>query len=226
MDTHPSHGLPFADRTQAGRLLAARLLELKLATPITVLALPRGGVPVAAEVARALHAPLDLLLVRKIGMPGQRELAVAAVVDGDPPCMVIDESTWHAAGLCAGDVEDQRQQALLENERRRAVYLRGRAPLPLEGHTAVVVDDGIATGTSVRAALKALRARHPARLVLAVPVAPADTLASLRGEVDQIVCLEQPAIFRAVGEHYVEFDQVDDAGVLAALADAQASVPA
>jgi putative phosphoribosyl transferase len=90
----------------------------------------------------------------------------------------------------------------------------------------VVVDDGIATGTSVRAALKALRARHPARLVLAVPVAPADTLASLRGEVDQIVCLEQPAIFRAVGEHYVEFDQVDDAGVLAALADAQASVPA
>ena len=224
MDTHPSHGLPFADRTQAGRLLAARLLELKLAPPITVLALPRGGVPVAAEVARALHAPLDLLLVRKIGMPGQRELAVAAVVDGDPPCMVIDESIWRAAGLCAGDVEDQRQQALLENERRRAVYLQGRAPLALEGRTAVVVDDGIATGTSMRAALKALRARHPARVVLAVPVAPADTLAALRGEVDQIVCLAQPALFRAVGEHYVEFDQVDDPGVLAALAAARGSV--
>jgi len=203
MDTHPSHGLPFADRAQAGRRLAARLLELKLAPPITVLALPRGGVPVAAEVARALHAPLDLLLVRKIGMPGQRELAVAAVVDGD--------------------IEDQRQQALLENERRRAVYLRGRAPLPIEGRTAVVVDDGIATGTSMRAALKALRARHPARVVLAVPVAPADTLAALRGEVDQIVCLAQPALFRAVGEHYVEFDQVDDPGVLAALAAARGS---
>jgi putative phosphoribosyl transferase len=226
MDIRTSHGLPFSDRAQAGRRLAARLLELKLAEPITVVALPRGGVPVAAEVARALHAPLDLVLVRKIGMPGQRELAVAAIADGNPPCMVIEPSLWRDAALQDHDIAGQRQQALIENDRRRAVYLHGRAPLPLEGRTVVVVDDGIATGTSVRAALKALRARHPARLVLAVPVAPADTLASLRGEVDQIVCLEQPAIFRAVGEHYVEFDQVDDAGVLAALADAQASVPA
>jgi putative phosphoribosyl transferase len=223
MDTHPSHGLPFADRAQAGRRLAARLLELKLAPPITVLALPRGGVPVAAEVARALHAPLDLVLERKIGMPGQRELAVAAIVDGDPPCMVIEPSLWRDAALQDRDIAEQRQQALLENERRRRVYLHGRAPLPLEGRTVVVVDDGIATGTSMRAALKALRARHPAHLVLAVPVAPADTLAALRSEVDQVVCLEQPAVFRSVGEHYVDFDQVDDQGVLAALAAAQAS---
>ena len=220
MDTRTAAGLPFADRAQAGRRLAARLLELKLPAPITVLALPRGGVPVAAEVARALHAPLDLVLVRKIGMPGQRELAVAAVVDGHPPSLVIDEPIWQAYGLAHSDIEDQRQQALLENERRRAVYLRSREPLPLEGRTAVVVDDGIATGTTMRAALQALRARHPARLVLAVPVAPADTVAALRSEVDQLVCLEQPAVFRAVGEHYIDFDQVDDQGVINALAAA------
>ncbi len=207
----------FHDRTQAGRALARRLLKMALTPPIVVLALPRGGVPVAVQVARALHAPLDLLLVRKIGAPMQPELAVAAIVDGDPPELVDDEQIQAACGvsrdfvLAAADVEQQ------ENVRRREAYLHGRAPLPLQGATAIVVDDGIATGTTVRAALLALRRRKPARLILAVPVAPADTLARLRAEVDDIICLAQPDPFHAVGLHYLDFRQVDDDEVRAAL---------
>jgi putative phosphoribosyl transferase len=223
MDRFPHPLTPFADRAQAGRALAAQLLQMNIVAPITVLALPRGGVPVAAEVARALHAPLDLVLVRKISLPEQPELAVAAVVDGNPPALVVAE--YFARGTAARDeIKVQTQQALAEIARRREVYLHGREPLPLKGRTAVLVDDGIATGTTARAALKAVRARHPARLVLAVPVAPADTLAALRQEADVVVCLRQPASFRAVGEHYADFTQVDDDGVLAALALA-AAVP-
>jgi putative phosphoribosyl transferase len=224
MDTFPHALRPFADRVQAGRALAARLLEMDIAAPVTVLALPRGGVPVAAEVARALRAPLDLVLVRKISLPGQPELAVAALVDGNPPALVVADHFTPNTTL-RDEIEMQTQQALHEIARRREVYLHGREPLPLEGRTAVLVDDGIATGTTMRAALKAVRARHPARLVLAVPVAPADTLAALRHEADAVVCLMQPPRFRAVGEHYVDFTQVDDEGVLAALAAAVPSTP-
>lgn len=223
MDRTSHSAALFANRTQAGCRLAAALLECHLTPPFTVLALPRGGVPVAAEVARVLHAPLDLVLVRKIGMPGQPELAVAAIVDGNPPCMVVEDRLWHSAGLLDEDLEQQTQQALLEIARRHQAYLQGRAPLPLEGRTAIVVDDGIATGTTMRAALKAVRARHPARVVLAVPLAPTDSLELLRGEVDQVVCLEQPALFQAVGQHYADFDQVDDHGVLDALASVGSS---
>ncbi|MDE2628144.1 MAG: phosphoribosyltransferase [Burkholderiales bacterium] len=207
----------FADRTQAGRALARRLQELKLPAPVVVLALPRGGVPVGAEVARALGAPLDLLLVRKIGVPWQRELAVAAVAEGEPPDIVIEAEVQRATDVSAAYIEAQAQTELGEIARRRRFYLGGRAPLAVAGCTAIVVDDGIATGTTMRAALRALRRRHPARLVLAVPVAPADTLAALRDEVDQVVCLYQPSPFNAVGQHYDEFHQVDDDEVLAAL---------
>jgi putative phosphoribosyl transferase len=207
----------FADRTQAGRALAEALLALRLAPPVVVLALPRGGVPVAVPVARALRAPLDLLLVRKIGAPWQRELAVAAVVDGEPPDIVVDEQTLGYAGVDRRYVEAEAETALQEIRRRRALYLGGRAAVAVEGATVVVVDDGIATGTSVRAALKALRRRAPARLVLAVPVAPHDTLAALRAEVDDLVCLATPEPFHAVGAHYVDFHQVNDDEVLAAL---------
>lgn len=207
----------FADRAQAARLLAQRLAAMHLAPPIVVLALPRGGVPIGAEVARVLHAGLDLLLVRKIGAPWQRELAVAAVVDGEPPEIVIDEPMLREAGIGRDYIETQARLALQEIDRRRALYLAGRAPLPLAGVTAIVVDDGIATGTTMRAALKALRRKGPRRLVLAVPVAPADTCAALRAEVDDLVCLAQPEPFRAIGLHYDDFHQLEDAEVIRAL---------
>jgi len=222
----PRQGLrAFADRSEAGRELARRLLQLKLPPPCVVLALPRGGVPVAAEVARALHAPLDLLLVRKIGMPWQPELALAAVVEGDPPDIVYEDPLRHGADADHAYVEAQLKQQLREITRQRQAYLHGRPPVAVQGCTTIVVDDGIATGTTVRAALKALRRRQPARLVLAVPVAPRDTLQALRSEVDQIVCLATPHPFRAVGEHYLCFDQVEDAQVLEALNPAAPAQP-
>jgi putative phosphoribosyl transferase len=215
--------LRLADRKQAGQRLAQRLQALRLPPPVTVLALPRGGVPVAAEVARVLAAPLDLLLVRKIGMPWQPELALAAVVEGDPPDLVCDDperALDHGAHLQA-----QLPLQLQEMARQRQAYLQVRAPVGVQGRTVVLVDDGIATGTTVRAALRALRRRGPARLVLAVPVAPADTLQALSAEVDAIVCLVSPQRFRAVGEHYVDFSQVEDAQVIAALQSASTAPP-
>ena len=215
----------FADRAEAGRALARRLAGQALRPPVVVLALPRGGVPIGAEVARTLGAPLDLLLVRKIGAPGQPELAVAAVAEGPPPQTVVDEALCRTTGARRRDIDRQAQEELVEIERRRRVYLGGRAPLPVEGATVVVVDDGIATGTTVRAALQALRRRRPARIVLAVPVGPADTVAALHSEsdADEVLCLEQPAAFRAIGLHYREFHQVSDEEVVAALAAAAKS---
>ena len=207
----------FTDRGEAGRALAARLAAMALVPPVVVLALPRGGVPVAAEVARVLGAPLDLLLVRKIGAPWQPELAVAAVVDGDPPDIVVDELTSRMSGVDRDYIDREAQRELQEIRRRRQVYLAGRTPVAVAGATVVVVDDGIATGTTVRAAMKALRRRRPARLVLAVPVAPADTVAALSQEADEVVCLAQPEPFHAIGLHYADFHQVPDDEVLAAL---------
>lgn len=214
---------PFADRRAAGRALAAELVARRLAPPVVVLALPRGGVPVAAEVARALGAPLDLVIVRKIGAPWQPELAVAAVAEGEPPEVVVDEPIRAALGVSRPSIDRQAARELAEIARRRAVYLAGRPPLPVSGATVVVVDDGIATGTSLRAALGALRRLGPAHVVLAVPVAPADTLAALRAEVDDTVCLASPEPFDAVGAHYVDFRQVADDEVLDALASTRRS---
>lgn len=215
----------FADREEAGRLLARRLASRPRERPLVVLALPRGGVPVGLEVARALRAPLDLLLVRKIGAPWQPELAVAAVVDGQPPQLVVDEETSTMTGADADYIEKARLRELGEIERRRHVYLRGRAPVPVTGATVIVVDDGIATGTTMRAALKGLRQMKPKRLVVAVPVAPADTIAALAAEVDEVVCLEQPEFFHAIGNHYADFHQVPDEEVVAALRAAEAPAP-
>ena len=212
----------FESRDEAGRALAARLLHMRIAPPVVVLALPRGGVPIGAAVARALGAPLDLLMVRKIGVPWQPELALAAVVDGERPEIVIDEEVARQCNVDPNYIQDQSLVELREIERRRKLYLQGRAAVPLEGCTTIVVDDGIATGTTVRAALKALRRSEPARLVLAVPVAPAEVVAALRGEVDEVVCLSQPYPFRAIGEHYADFHQLGDDEVLAALASCPA----
>lgn len=209
--------LPFADRRAAGRALAQRLLESKLRAPIVVLALPRGGVPVAAEVARALGAALDLVLVRKIGAPWQPEFAIGAVAEGEPAQIVVDPAVRAMAGLDRAYIDGQARAGLREIARRRQLYLRGRPPVSLDGCTAVVVDDGVATGATMRAALKAVRARRPANLVLAVPVAPSDTLAELSPEVDLVICLEQPRPFESVGQHYIDFAQVGDDEVMAAL---------
>jgi putative phosphoribosyl transferase len=215
----------FADRAEAGRALASRLLAMSLPGPVVVLALPRGGVPVAAEVARALRAPLDLLLVRKIGAPIQPELAVAAVVEGSPPAVVRDERTCAATGADSAYIERGVAQALVEIERRRDLFLAGRRQIPVRGATVIVVDDGMATGTTVRAALLGLRLRHPARVVLAVPVAPPDSLTALRAEVDEVVCLMQPTPFHAIGLYYRDFHQLTDDEVVAALASASGPAP-
>lgn len=217
--------LEFADRAEAGRALARRLTELPFEGRVVVLALPRGGVPIAAEVARALGAELDLVLVRKIGAPFQPELAVAAIVDGTPPDIVVDDETSSLTGVDRSYIDKQAKRELIEIERRRRVYLGDRVPVEIKGATAIVVDDGIATGTTVRAALKALRRRQPKRLLLAVPVAPADTLASLRAEVDEIVCLSTPSPFHAIGLHYTDFHQVSDDEVLAAMVSGKSAKP-
>ena len=206
----------FKDRVDAGRQLAAAVVRLGLVDPL-VLALPRGGVPVAAEVARALHAPLDLLIVRKIGAPGQPELAVAAIAEGDPPTVVIDE---HTSQLTAGDhayIKREVRTQRAEIERRCEAYRRGWARLAVADKTVVVVDDGIATGTTVRAALKALRRMRPSRIVLAVAVASNDTIYELSKLVDDVVCLSQPGSFGSVGTYYADFEQVGDDEVVALL---------
>ncbi|MCZ8236578.1 MAG: phosphoribosyltransferase [Inhella sp.] len=204
----------FAHRTEAGQRLAQRLLGLRLPHPV-VLALPRGGVPVAAEVARALGAPLDLLLVRKIGAPLQPEWAIGALAEGEPEVLDIEERTLQACGATRDDVLRTLPAHRQEIARRRALYLGGRAPLPLQGCTALLVDDGIATGATVRAAIRAVRQRQPQRVVLAVPVAPASELPALRALVDELVCLSAPECFGAVGRHYADFSTIEDADVVA-----------
>jgi putative phosphoribosyl transferase len=186
-----------------------------------VLALPRGGVPVAVEVAKALKAPLDLVLVRKIGVPFQRELAAAAVVDGGDPEIVTNEDVVRLGGIDQDYLDQETKRQLAEIERRRHAYLGGRPRVPLEGRTLIVVDDGIATGASIRAALKALRRRAPKALILAVPVAPADAVEALRGEVDQLICLDTPEPFYAIGLHYLDFRQLSDEDVVSSLASLQ-----
>jgi putative phosphoribosyl transferase len=208
---------PFANRTQAGRLLADALLSRSLPSPRLVLALPRGGVPVAAEIARTLGAPLDLLLVRKIGAPFQPELAVAAVVEGTPPDVVINEETASLPGVGEAYIRSAVPAAVREIARRRSVYMAGRPQQPVEGATVIVVDDGIATGTTMKAALQALRRRRPARLIAAVPVAPHETLAELRHQVDEVICLREPEPFHAIGLHYLDFHQLSDDEVCAML---------
>ena len=212
----------FSDRIDAGRQLAAAVKAKAYADPV-VLALPRGGVPVALEVARAIAAPLDLVLVRKIGVDFQPELAAAAVVNGDQPEIVVNEDVVKAANVSQDYLDAQVQAKLAEIDKRRQLYLKDRARAAIKDRTAIVVDDGIATGASIRAALHALRRKNPARLVLAVPVAPAETLAVLRDEVDDIVCLATPEPFYAIGAHYADFRQIPDDEVVAMLTAAGAA---
>ena len=201
--------MSFADRSDAGRKLAQALLRYKDQEPV-ILALLRGGVPVAAEVAAALDAPLDLILVRKIGVPAQPELAMGAVANGGAPLVVRNDDVIRMAGIEEAEFETIRERELAEIERRRRLYLGSRASVDVGGRVAIVIDDGIATGATTRAALRATRIRKPGKLVLAVPVAPTDTLAAMRQEADDVICLEDHEFFGAIGFYYGDFRQLSD----------------
>ncbi|MGH9866640.1 MAG: phosphoribosyltransferase [Candidatus Polarisedimenticolia bacterium] len=198
----------FADRRDAGQQLAARLLAYAWRPDVVVVALPRGGVEVAYEVARALRAPLDVIVVRKLGVPGHPELAMGAIVSGGE--RVVNESVVRMLGI-PPEVIDQasaREEAVLRH--REALYRSGRPALSLEGKTVIVVDDGLATGSTMRAALQAIRRRHPARVVMAVPVAAPSTLEELAPLADDVECLATPEPFVAVGLWYGDFSPVSD----------------
>ena len=209
----------FRDRDDAGRRLAARLLRFKGARPV-VLALPRGGVPVGFAIAELLDAPLDVVLVRKIGAPGFEELAVGAIAEGTPVETVIERETVAQLDISQDYLDQAIKRQAQEIERRRQVYRSGRAPIEVGGCTVIVVDDGIATGATMRAALRVVRRQKPARLVAAVPVGPPDTLAALKADADEIVCLESPALFTAISPFYEEFHQLRDEEVTALLSRA------
>jgi len=201
--------MTFSDRSDAGRRLARTLSGYKGRNAV-VLALPRGGVPVAAEVAAVLDAPLDLILVRKIGVPDQPELAMGAVVDGAEPIVVRNEEVIELSGITPREFDEVCARELAEIERRRRFYIGERVRAAITGQVVIVIDDGIATGATTRAALQAIRKRKPKELVLAVPVAPPDTIKELRKEADTVVCLETPEIFGAIGYFYRDFRQVSD----------------
>jgi putative phosphoribosyl transferase len=208
--------LQFEDRRDAGRRLAAALQQFRERDPIVV-ALPRGGVPVAYEIAEAFGAPLDIMLVRKIGAPGHPEYGLGAVVDGHDPQTVLNEEAIRLVQPPAEYLADEQRRQLAEIERRRALYRHGRPALPLQGRTVILVDDGIATGGTVKAALKALSRIGAAHVVLAVPLAPPKILAELVDIADDVVCLASPVPFHAVGIHYRDFEQTGDAEVIALL---------
>jgi len=213
----------FKDRRDAGRRLAARLLKSKPQDPV-VLALPRGGVPVAYEIAIALDAPLDVIIVRKLGAPGQPELGIGALVDGDHPQSILNADVLRTVHVSNDYLQREIETQLQEIHRRQQLYRRGRTPVPLEGRTVIVVDDGIATGGSVRAALRGVQRARPRQVILAVPVAAADAIAALRGAVAQLICLSAPIFFSAVGQFYDDFTQTTDAEVIDLLDAAQRRV--
>lgn len=205
--------MPFKNRADAGNKLAKALAGYKAERPV-ILALPRGGVPVAAEVAAALDAPLDLILVRKIGVPFQPELAMGAVVDGSAPIVVRNEDVIKLAGIDESDFKAVGDSELAEIERRRRRYLGNRDRVEVDGRTVIVIDDGIATGATTRAALRATRTRNPKKLVLAVPLAPTESLAELRADADDVICLEDHEFFGAIGAYYSDFRQISDQEVI------------
>ena len=209
----------FRDRREAGRELAVALAGHGRLDPV-VLALPRGGVPVAFEVAKALAAQLDVVLVRKIGAPGQEEFGIGAVADGVEPLVVLDAALVRHVGAGPDYIAAETRRQLAEMRRRRACYVGERPLLPVEGRTVILIDDGVATGGTARAALRAVRQRGAARIVFAVPVAAAEALARLRSEADELVCLHAPAGMGAVGEFYARFEATSDQEVIALLADA------
>jgi putative phosphoribosyl transferase len=209
-------GRRFADRRDAGRALAVALRDGALLRDPVVLGLPRGGVVVAAEVAAALGAPLDVVLVRKLGLPSQPELAMGAIAAAGDQVETVRTLVAARAGDAA--FAAVRERELTELRRRETAYRDGRKPVPLSGRDVVLVDDGLATGATMRAAVAAVRRQGPASLTVAVPVGSPRVCGELQPEVDRVVCLEAPSWFRAVGQVYRDFSATEDAEVIAALA--------
>jgi predicted phosphoribosyltransferase len=213
----------FRDRSDAGRLLSARLATYGNRPDVLVLALPRGGVPVAYEVARALNAPLDVFLVRKLGVPGYEELAMGAVATGG--VRVLNDDVVHALRIPDFVVDAVAEWEQQELARRERLYRGHRPPPDARGHTVILVDDGLATGATMLAAVKALKQQQPARIVVAVPVASPDTCEQLESEVDDVVCAATPEPFYAVGFWYEDFSQTSDEEVRDLLARAEQAAP-
>jgi putative phosphoribosyl transferase len=212
--------LPFADRTAAGRALARALADRRLHAPdsVVVLGLPRGGVPVAAEVARALRAPLDVFVVRKLGTPGHPELAMGAIASGG--VRVLNTELLRRLGVSDDEVDQVAADELVELQRRERAYRASRPAPELTGRTVVLVDDGLATGATMRAAVTAVRAAAPQRVVVAVPVGAPESCAELAAHADDVVCLHSPPSFGAVGAYYLDFTQTSDDEVRRLLAAA------
>lgn len=214
-----THEWIFADRKEAGRLLAAELAKYAGRENVLVLGLPRGGVPVAAEVARALRVPLDVLVVRKLGAPGQEELAIGAIGEGG--VKVLNEQLVRSLGLDEADIERIAAAERRELRRRVSSYRGGHEALSVEDKIVIVVDDGVATGATMRAGLHALKSMGAARVVAAAPVGAADSVASLEGDADEVVILQTPEWFSAVGQWYEDFGQTADEEVRAILAESR-----
>lgn len=214
----------FKDRVQAGQLLAQRLLPYARRSDAIVLALPRGGVPVGYEIAQALELPLDIILVRKLGMPGHDEFAMGAIASGG--ARFVQDDVLQAYAVPAKLVEQVLQEELAELERREKLYRGARLMPPLRGRLVILVDDGLATGSTMKAALLAVRKEQPARVIVAIPVAPAQSLAKIAESADEIICLQTPDPFYAVGTWYEHFAQTSDEEVIRLLNAATAAAAA
>lgn len=212
----------FADRVEAGRALGERLLMYATRADVIVLALPRGGVPVGLEVSRAISAPLDVLVVRKLGLPGQEELAMGALASGGT--RVLNEDLVAELRLDDALIERVAEREAAEIERRERLYRGSHPPAEVAGRSVILVDDGLATGATMHAAVRVVRARGPARIVVAVPTAPRQTCESLERVADEVVCLMQPEPFFAVGLSYRDFSETTDEDVRRLLGEAQVSV--
>jgi predicted phosphoribosyltransferase len=202
------HRKPFVDRHDAGRVLASRLARYAGRDDVLVLGLPRGGVPVAYEVARALGAPMDLFLVRKLGTPGHRELAMGAIASGGIRVLNHEVVRWYR--IPEPEIERVVREEEQELDRRERAYREGRPAPNLENRIVILIDDGLATGSTMRAAAQAVRQRHPSRVVVAVPVGARDTCAELANVADEVICARMPEPFSAVGQWYLDFAQTDD----------------
>jgi predicted phosphoribosyltransferase len=210
---------PFVDRREAGRALAGRLEQYAGRNDVVVLALPRGGVPVGYEVASALGAPLDVFLVRKLGTPGHRELAMGAIASGGVRVLNEDVVRWY--GIPEAAIEAVAREEAQELQRRERAYREGRSAPELANHIVILVDDGLATGSTMRAAAQAVRARHPSRVIVAVPVGAPQTCRELSEVADDVICARMPEPFSAVGQWYLNFDQTDDEEVRELLSKGQ-----